>query len=872
MKKTVVLFFLIMSLKSFSQISYSFENGSAEGWSFSRESSWAADSYLPISGSRSLHHVYNNSSAATDAASFSLTGLCTECSDVTWSFYVRHGYAPSASNKWAFVLSADISAGSLVSTTGFNGFVVGVNLSGNDDTLRVWSVTSKSSAVIISSSLNWEKDIGTSAAAKIIVIRQKSGVWLLMVYKTDDTLIGTWQGSTTLLPKTLSSGIIYSYTATADQLLWIDDVSVTGTFVPDISAPLILSVTAISLTTLRVVFDEDPLNNDLPAGRVSLASGTTILSTKRVSEDVYDLELGTLLTNKTKETVTITGLCDKAGNCSTKMSFDFTPSFAETGDVVISEIMFDPSPPVDLPNVEYVEIFNRTGYSFPTNGWMLIAGSDTSFLPGITITNGEFIILCGTSDTSAMNRYGKSVSIKSFPGLNDSGEMIALKDKDGKLIHGLKFGPELYNDDLRSGGGWSVELTDFNSPFNTGEVWCASRNPVGGTPGKPNSVQSLYPDTQCPDLLTIYPLDENNVVLRFSETIIGALSPAGFICENIKAASVKSIDIADMSFIIGFEKPFVSNKVYTLGLPSSLTDFAGNVPCKASVRFGIPVEARAGEILFNELLFNPVLPCDDFIELYNNSYSVFDLSDYYFSSTDTETGKESALTTVCSTPELLFPGDIKALTISGKALLNYYPCASAANIIETEKLPSMPDEKGIVSLYSKSLNRIDRVEYSSSMHLLFFSGDEGVSLEKVNPSLPSGFASNWHSASESCNWATPGAANSVSDSLAVNSGGVTLSGERVTPDGDGFEDVVSVNVFPGGDENVISVKVYDDSGKLIKVLCDRLYAAKGASIIWDGTGSNMERVKRGLYLITVMSYNTGGEVKRWKKVCAVLYN
>ncbi len=872
MKKTVMLFFLFMSLKSFSQISYSFENGTTEGWSFSRAGSWAADLYQPISGSRSLHHVYNNSSAATDAASFSLSGLCPACSEVKWEFYVRHGYAPSASNKWAFVLSSDITAGNLVSATGFNGFVVGVNMTGNDDTLRVWSVTSKSYEVIISSSVNWEKDIGTSAAVKIVVIRQKSGVWLLSVYKTDETLIGTWQGSSTMLPEAVSSGLVYSYTATADQLLWLDDVSVTGTFIPDTSAPSILSVTALTLTTLRVVFDEDPLNDLLPAGTVSLASGIVTLSTKRISEGIYDLELGAPIPNKKKETLSIANLCDKEGNCSALMSFDFTPAFAGTGDVVISEIMFDPSPPVELPDVEYVEIFNRTGYSFPAKGWMLIVGSDTSFLPDITISQGEFIILCGTSDTSAMNRYGKSFGIKSFPGLNDTGEMIALKDKDGTLIHGLKFGPELYNDDLRSGGGWSVELTDFNSPFNTREVWSASHNPVGGTPGKLNSVQSLHPDTGCPDLMAVYPMDENNIIIGFSETIIGALNPEAFICGNVKATKAKSMDIANMSFVISFEEPFIANKVYTLGLSSSLTDFAGNPPCNSAVKFAIPVEARAGEILFNELLFNPVLPCDDFIELYNNSLSVFDLSDYYFSSTDTETGKESTLTAVCSMPELIFPGEIKAFTVTKDAILNYYPCASAANVIETERLPSMPDEKGIVSLYSRALDKIDRVEYSSSMHLLFFSGDEGVSLEKVNPSLPSGFASNWHSASGSCNWATPGAANSVSDSLAGNTGGVTLSGERVTPDGDGIEDVISVNVFPGGDENVISVKVYDNSGKLIKVLCDRLYAAKGASIIWDGTNGNMERVQRGLYLIMVMSYNSGGEVRRWKKVCAVLYN
>jgi hypothetical protein len=872
MKKVIVLFFLIMSLKSFSQISYSFENGTTAGWSISQEGRWAADSYLPINGTWSLHHVYNNSSAGTDAASFSLAGLCPDCSDVTWSFYVRHGYAPSASNKWAFVLSADITAGSLVSSTGFNGFVVGVNQTGNDDTLRVWSVTSKSSSILISSSINWEKDIGTSTAIKLTVTRQTSGRWMLSAFKTDMAPIGSWMGVSSMKPEAISSGIVYSYTATADQLLWLDDVSVTGTFIPDTSAPEVQSVTALSLNKLRVVLDEDPQDNLLPAGSLSLASGVTVLSSSRVSAGVFDLTLSAFLINKKKETITITGLCDKEGNCSSLTSADFTPAFAEMGDVVISEIMFDPTPPVELPEDEYVEIYNRSDYDFSLNEWMLIVGSDTSFLPDVKLIKGDFLILCSTSDTSEMGSYGKTAGIKSFPGLNDTGEIIALKDGAGTLIHALYFGPGLYNDDLRSGGGWSAELTDFNSPFNIPDAWCASHSPAGGTPGRMNSVQASHTDTRCPELSTIYPADDKRLILMFNESIKGATNPAAFVCGNSKAVSVKAVDVAEMSFIILFEEPFVKDKVYSLELPSLLADFAGNPPCESIAKFGLPVDAEKGGMLFNELLFNPVYPCEDFIELYNNSKSVFDLSGYYFSSVDTDTGKESALSALCPLPRLFLPGDLVAFTVSKRALLDYYPCSSAANIIEINKLPSMPDDNGIITLYSKSLEQIDRVEYSSSMHLLFLSGDEGVSLEKVNPSLPSGIASNWHSASEVCNWATPGSTNSVTDSLAGKDDAVTLSAERVTPDGDGYEDIVSVNVFPGGDDNVISVRIYDNSGNLVRVLCDRFYAGEGASVIWDGTDNNRARVKRGLYLIMVLSYNVNGEVKRWKKVCAVLYD
>jgi len=43
------------------------------------------------------------------------------------------------------------------------------------------------------------------------------------------------------------------------------------------------------------------------------------------------------------------------------------------------------------------------------------------------------------------------------------------------------------------------------------------------------------------------------------------------------------------------------------------------------------------------------------------------------------------------------------------------------------------------------------------MHYSLLKGNEGISLEKIRPDLPSDESMNWHSASESVGWGTPGA-------------------------------------------------------------------------------------------------------------------
>ena len=161
------------------------------------------------------------------------------------------------------------------------------------------------------------------------------------------------------------------------------------------------------------------------------------------------------------------------------------------GDVVFSEIMADPSPPVKLPAREYLEITNRTADSISLEGWILIATNDTADMPKAWIRPGEYIILCSSSGKTEFSFYGRVICPPSFPTLNDGGEIIALRDAGGSLVHAVTYTPEFYNDGLRSGGGWSAELTDMSNPFNEPGAWRASLDPSGGTPGRGNSSETV---------------------------------------------------------------------------------------------------------------------------------------------------------------------------------------------------------------------------------------------------------------------------------------------------------------------------------------------------------------------------------------------
>lgn len=539
--------------------------------------------------------------------------------------------------------------------------------------------------------------------------------------------------------------------------------------------------------------------------------------------------------------------------------------YPATGDVVITEIMADPTPSRGLPEREYLEIFNRTGDTLATGGIMLIAGPDTAFLSTGWIEPGGRIILCSTGSRSDLLPYGQVMGVKSFPSLNDAGELIALRDPGGSLIHAVSYGPEFLGDGPRSGGGWSAELIDPDNPFHEPYAWSPSSDPSGGTPGRANSVVATVSDNRCPRLIAAWPAAPDTLAVLFDETVmLAGASP--WLADGRPTRRALSGDPADRTSLVPLDEPLVAGRVITVSLAPEITDFAGNATCLTEFRTGLPEDPLPGEILFNELMPDPAEGQSEYIELYNNSGKVIDLSRLYLAG-----GSTAQATAITGRHRQLLPGAYMALTSGSEEPAGIFSCGDDAALFHADRIPSLPNDGGSLILYDKSLSIIDRVNYSPAMHMPFLSGTKGVALEKVSPALPSDVAGNWRSASESCNWGSPGAPNSVMIEQPGEATGLTLSSGRVSPDGDGFEDLLLLSLFPGGEDNIITVTVINDRGYPVRRLAERVAAGAGTSLTWDGLSDQGGRLPAGLYIIMAESYNSAGASGRWKKVCAVLY-
>ena len=870
--KKVILLVLFMPFAAYGQIIENFESGASGNWIQSSEGRWKADSAGAVSGQYSLHHSYDNPEAGIDRIGMQVRNLHLSEGITRWTFQVRHGYDPSSSNNWAVFLMSDTDPVTMSTDGGTNAFAVGVNLTGYDDTLRLYKVKGAVISTIVNSRVNWQTSIGSAESAIIEVERSADGYWGVSVYRSNRTLLSQTYGADNEIFSPVWFTVWYKYSSTRDRLLWIDEVKIEGVFYEDTEAPTVLSFKESGKKSVILTLGEQPIDESLYPDNFSLNSlDNRALKVVKLSPLVYNIEFSNSMTNKSLNNLKINSLCDKAGNCSTDLSMTFTPVWAETGDVIISEIMADPLPEISLPPKEYLELTNRTEYIFNLMNWTLSAGDQNYKLPELVLEPRELLIICLLADTSQFSILGRVTGLKQFPSLADGGKLLCLADSTGSLIHGVEYSSEWYGDELKSNGGWSLEMIDTNYPFFAEGNWGASSSRKGGTPGTINSIAGNNPDPYFYGIQNVFAVDSNTIRISFSEPVFDIESGnIIFRNEGIEVTDIRRNDKLFREFLVKPVTTLESGKVYQLDISDDLTDFTGNKPERKSYNFGITEPACKGDVLFNELMFNPLQGDADYIELYNNSEKILDVSRLQIVSVNDEAGDTSQLYPVSLESRCLLPGAYYALTTEKEIIAERYFSSGDEFLYDVVSMPSMNDDKGYLILYNRELDKIDEVYYNEEMHYSLLSDLEGVALEKTAPGLKSEEAVNWHSAAESSGWGTPGALNSIFSDQPVSTDKISFSSTKITPDNDGNEDILIIELSLTGTGNVISVTVFDETGNLIKRIASNLLAAPEIRLIWDGTADDGTPVRTGIYIIYITLYNDSGKTEKWKKVCTVI--
>ena len=536
-------------------------------------------------------------------------------------------------------------------------------------------------------------------------------------------------------------------------------------------------------------------------------------------------------------------------------------------DVVIDEIMADPSPQIALPNSEWVELKNTTAFSINLQNWRIgDATGQSGPMPNFVLQPDSFVIVCTGSAVAAMSAFGTTISVTSFPSLDNDGDQLFIKAANGTIIHAIAYTSGWYQNDLKKEGGWTLEMIDTKNPCAGISNWKAGVNAAGGTPGKRNSVDAANTDATAPQLKRAYTTDNVTIILVYDEpvdSLSGATVSSSSVYGGLTLISAISIAPLFNQVQLKTAAPLQANMVYNV-TANNIKDCKGNIIGNANkVRVGLPEDAATGEFIINEILFNPRSNAFDYVEFYNNSIKIFDASKLYIANRNSS-GAVSSIKALSIVPLYIFPGDYIVETEDAENLALQYLVVNPDNVLVISPLPSFPDDEGTVVTLNLQGNVVDEVKYNNNWHFRLIENPEGISLERIDPGGVSNDPANWHSAASTAGYGTPSYKNSQYKLLNSINASIGVTPKVFSPDNDGRDDIATIQYAVTEPGYIANITIFDASGRPVRNLVRNGTLGLEGYWNWDGLDDKGLKLPVGTYILFTEIFNLQGKKEKFK--------
>jgi hypothetical protein len=856
MKKIFIISaILFYALVCEAQILEKFSDGdlsSSPVWTPDQANSWVVTNEQLRSNSTSVNSIYY------------LTTPSAKALNAQWEFWVNLQFNTSSANYMDVFLTSEQS--NLLSTTN-NGYFV--RIGGTPDEISLYKIT----AGVISSMINGIDGITNNSnnTIRVKVIRDINNSWTLERDATGGT--NYFLEGSVVDNSHITSGFfgirIQQSTASFFNRHFIDDIYA-GEIVLDSEPPVLQQIEVLSNFQLLLEFNEKLLASSAQNSIHYSASnnlGNPSSAVLQPDKKSVKLDFSQTFQNGITNVLTVSGVQDLLGNTvaqSNQSFFFFQPSPFRVKDIIVTEIYADPSPQVGLPDAEYIELYNRSSNPINLSGWKFSDGSSTSTLTSQIILPGHYLILTSTSNSSLYTGFGNTLGTSNFPTLNNSGEALTLKSSDGLLIDSVNYALGWYKDEDKKEGGWALELIDPNNPCGEEDNWVASENPPGGTPGKVNSVNANKPDVTGPKLLSVSLVTPDELILVFNEKLEKSLTPDLFlITPTTGVANVSFTSLSLREIKLTLAQNLETGILYTVAL-TSIRDCTGNFIQEEfhELPFALPEPAEIGDVLINEILFNPWPGGVDFVEILNSSEKFINLKNWSFA--NWEGGRPINKRLITSSDLVIMPGNILLFTSDKGLVSNQYPNSAVENFFEMV-LPSMNDDEGSIALVTETGLVIDAFSYIDEFHTELLKEKEGVSLERIAASEPTQNSNNWKSANASVGFATPGYFNSnLRPEETADENSVQIEPEIFSPNVPG-QDFAQINYRFDQSGYAANVRIADQQGRLIKEIANNYTLSYEGFFRWDGDRDDGSKARIGYYFVWFEVYALDGTVKTFRK-------
>lgn len=531
--------------------------------------------------------------------------------------------------------------------------------------------------------------------------------------------------------------------------------------------------------------------------------------------------------------------------------FTVTPQGSNFNDVVINEIMYAPS----TGEPEWIELYNRTNEVINLKNWKI---SDAS--TAVTITTQDKIIPANSfviisKDSTILSFYSVPAQIvtTNIAALNNTGDAVVIRDANNLKIDSVFYQPSWGG----NSGGKSIERIDADIPSTDSTNWRSSKSIFKATPGSINSVTQKDFDLFADDILFIpkFPLAGDNISIAAIVKNIGKTSAVFSInlYEDTNLDSIPDLLLESLTninlpagdssyFQFSFSIQNIQNKKgFLVNVLFEQDQDTTNNKFYKTIDIGFPAQT----IVINEIMFSPLGGEPEWIELYNNSDSQINLSNWSVSDVLT-----TPVSVSIKNDFVIKPKDYIVLS-KDTAIFNYHRFIQSPLL--KLNLPAFNnDQDGVVLKDNRGIT-IDSVRYSNQ-----WGGTNGFSLERISTTSNSNNLFNWGS-SKDIEQSTPGRINSITpkvNDLSISS--ISFS-PRFPVTGDDVS--VSVKIKNNGSTTasnfIIEFLVDSDSDNTVDML---LSLVPGSNINPEDSlviisSSNIQNIQRKILTAAKVNYS-----------------
>lgn len=537
-------------------------------------------------------------------------------------------------------------------------------------------------------------------------------------------------------------------------------------------------------------------------------------------------------------------------------------------DILINEIMANPSPDLGLRDAKYIELYNVSTHAYNLKGYTLSDGNNTAVIKiDFTLQPDSFVIISSGAGASALSLYGNAIGVTNFPTLHVTGDILTLRSKENKLLHAVAYTGSWYYNDVKRAGGWSLEMIDPANPCTGSNNWKASIDTRGGTPAQKNSVAATNKDETPPRLIRAYAPDSLHVTLVFDEPIdssIAVVKENYSISDGIGIPSLVQPNAPLFNTItLVQDKILLKEKTYKV-IIKPLSDCSGNYSANQNCKTGLYAVSNRNDIVINEILFDPPADGADYIELYNRSTHIINFKELYIANRNAA-GNIGTLKQLSTEDILIFPGDYVVITKNAFDVKQHYLSKNPEGFLEIPSMPSLPNTNGSIVLLNSHGDIIDELSYDQNWHFPLITNAKGVALERIDPDKLTQDKSNWHSAAASVGYGTPSYQNSQFRADAGLQGEININPSVFSPDNDGYNDFLTITYKFPEQGYVCTISIFDAEGRPVRYVVRNGICGTDGYFRWDGLSEKNQQLKMGIYIVLTEVYNLRGTTKKFKQ-------